>query len=92
MSEYITVRAEYSDDPDEVRLVTNLNLAPEGPESYGCPAEGDEGSPLAQTLFGIGGLVALDIAGGVMTVRRDSGVEWPPLIDDITEALKDFFL
>ncbi len=92
MSEYITVRAEYTDDPDEVRLLTNLKLAPEGPESYPNPAEGDEGSPLAQTLFGIGGIVALDIEGGTLAVLRDPGVEWPPLIDDITEALKDFFL
>jgi hypothetical protein len=92
MSEYITVRTEYGDDPDEVRLVTNLNLAPDGPESYRSSAEGDEGSPLAQTLFGIGGLAALDIAGGTLTVRRDPGVEWPSLIDDIAEALKDFFL
>ncbi len=92
MSEYITVQTEYSDDLDEVRLVTNLNLAPDGPESYGSPADGDEGSPLAQTLFGIGGLAALDIEAGTLIVRRDPGVEWPPLIDDITEALKDFFL
>ncbi len=92
MSEYIKVQTEYTDDPDEVRLVTNLNLAPEGPECYANRAEGDEGSPLAQTLFGIGGLAALDIQGGTLTVRRDPGIEWPFLIDDITEALKDFFL
>ncbi len=92
MSEYIKVQAEYMDDPDAVRLVTNLNLAPDGPEVYADPAEGDEGSPLAQTLFGIGGVAALDIEGGTLTVRRDPGVEWPFLIDDITEALKDFFL
>ncbi len=92
MSEYIKVQVEYTDDLDQVRLVTNLNLAPEGPESYADPAEGDEGSPLAQTLFGIGGVAALDIEHGTLTIRRDPGVEWPPLIDDITEALKDFFL
>ncbi len=92
MSEYIKVETEYSDDPDEVHLTTNLNLAPDGPESYGSPAEGDEGSPLAQTLFGIGGLVGLDIKADSLIVRRDPGVEWPTLIDDITEALKDFFL
>ncbi len=92
MSEYIKVQVEYADDPDQVRLVTNLNLAPDGPESYASPADGDEGSPLAQTLFGIGGISALNIEGGSLFVRRDPGIEWPPLIDDITEALKDFFL
>ena len=92
MSEYITVQPEYGDDPDLVKLVTNLSLAPDGPESYANRDEGDEGSPLAQTLFGIDGLSSLDIEAGTLTVRRDSDSEWPALIDDISEALKDFFL
>ncbi len=92
MSEYITIQTEYGDDPDQVKLMTNLKLAPEGPESYANREEGDEGSPLAQTLFGIEGLAALDIEGGVLSVHREPDVEWPALIDDITAALKDFFL
>ncbi len=92
MSEYIAVDVENTDDPECARLVTNLNLAPEGPESYASRDEGGQGSPLAQTLFVIEGLAALDIEGGTMTVRREPGAEWPTLIDDITEALKDFFL
>ena len=92
MSEYITVQAEYGDDPDQVKLLTNLNLAPDGPESYVTYDEGDEGSPLAQALFGIDGLTALNIEGDTLIVRRDPDVEWPALIDDISEALKDFFL
>ena len=92
MSEYITVNAEPTDDADQIRLITNLNLAPDGPESYSNRDEGDEGSPLAQTLFGIDGLLALDLEDNVMTIRRDSEQEWPALIDEITAALKDFFL
>ena len=92
MSEYITVDVEYGDDPDQIKLLTNLNLAPEGPESYADLQEGDEGSPLAQAMFGIEGLAALDIEGSLLLVRRDAEAEWPALIDDITEALKDFFL
>ncbi|MCC7446179.1 MAG: NifU N-terminal domain-containing protein [Anaerolineae bacterium] len=92
MSEYITVNAEPIDDADHIRLITNLNLAPDGPESYANREAGDEGSPLAQTLFGIDGLLALDLEDNVMTIRRDPAQEWPDLIDEITTALKDFFL
>ena len=92
MSEYISVDVEYSDDPDLVRIMTNLRLAPAGAESYPNRDEGDVGSPLAQTLFGIDGLEALDIEGGNLTVRRNPDTEWYALIDEITEALKDFFL
>jgi len=92
MSEYITVNAEPTDDADQIRLITNLNLAPDGAESYSNREAGDEGSPLAQTLFGIDGLLALDLEDSVMTIRRDPAQEWPALIDEITAALKDFFL
>ncbi len=44
------------------------------------------------TLFGIDGLLALDLEDNVMTIRRDPAQEWPALIDEITAALKDFFL
>jgi hypothetical protein len=77
MSEYITVDVEYGDDPDQIKLITNLNLAPEGPESYADREEGDEGSPLAQALFGIDGLVALDIEGSLLQVCRDAEAACP---------------
>jgi hypothetical protein len=92
MSEYITIDPQYGDDPDLVTLTTNLRLAPDGPESYASHDEGDEGSPLAQTLFGIAGLVALDINWSTLVVRRDPEIEWYVLIDEISAALKDFFL
>ena len=92
MSEYISIDAEYGDDPDEVCLHTNLRLAQGEPESYASREEGDLGSPLAQTLFGIDGLEALQISGGMLTVRRTAETEWPTLIDEISMALKDFFL
>lgn len=92
MSEYIAVDVETGDDPDVVRLVTNLKLALEGPERYGNREEGDEGSPLAQFLFGIDGLAALEITDRTLVVRRAPEVEWHDLVDDITAALKEFFL
>jgi len=93
MSEYITIEPEYDDsDLNLVTLSTNLPLAMERAEHYANREEGDEGSPLAQTLFGIEGLAALDIDGHTLTVRRDPDVEWPALIDEISAALKDFYL
>ena len=92
MSEYITINVESNDDPDCIRLVTNLMLTEDDPEFYPDRETGDEGSPLAQTLFEIEGLIALDIEDNSLTVHRDPDAEWHVLIDEITEALKDFFL
>ncbi len=92
MSEYITVDVEQDEDPDVVRLITNLILAPDGPEAYPDREGGENGSPLAQMLFEIEGLAALDIEGKTLIVRRAPETEWPALIEDITSALKEFFL
>jgi hypothetical protein len=92
MSEYISLNPEYGLDPDLVTLITNLDLAPEGVERYANRAEGEEGSPLAQFLFQIEGLAALEIDGKRLTVRRAPNVEWHALLDEIAAALKEFFL
>ncbi|MEP7284963.1 MAG: NifU N-terminal domain-containing protein [Chloroflexota bacterium] len=92
MSEYITINVESNDDPDCIRLITNLMLTDDDSEVYPDRETGDEGSPLAQTLFEIEGLVALEIEDNILIVRRDPDAEWHVLIDEITEALKDFFL
>lgn len=92
MSEYIDIHVDYEDDPDLARLTTNLDLAPDGPEAYADRAVGDEGSPLAQYLFGIEGLAALEIDGSTLLVRREPDAEWHALIDEIGAALKEFFL
>lgn len=93
MSEYVEIFPESTADPDVMRLVSNLNLTPDGEaEIYASPEEGDEGSTLAQTLFGIPGLAALTLDGSELLVTRQPGVEWHDLIEDITDALRDFYL
>lgn len=93
MSEYVDIQHEATDDPDVMRLITNLTLAPQDePEVYPTPEDGDEGTPLAQTLFSVPGLVALRIDGPELFIQRDPGVEWHDLIEDVSDALRDFFL
>jgi hypothetical protein len=92
MSEYITVTVENTDDLDRVWLITNQTLAPDAPEHYTSREEGNFGSPLAQALFGIEGLIALQIEDNTLLVQRDPSVDWPILVDEVATALKEFFL
>lgn len=92
MSEYISLEPEHTLDPDLVILHTNLDLAPDGTERYANRAEGEEGSPLAQFLFQIEGIAALELDGTRLIVRREPEAEWHALIDEIAAALKEFFL
>ncbi len=93
MTEYIDIRVVPTADPDVMRLVTNLDLTPEGsPEVYDSSDQGDQGSPLAQALFGVPGLAALTLDGHMLWITRASGVEWHSLIEDVSDALRDFYL
>ncbi len=93
MTEYIDIRAEPTDDPDSMRLIANVDLSLEDdPEVYHTPEEGEEGSPVAQALFMLPGLAALTIDRREMLVTRMDGVEWYDLIEDVRDALRDFFL
>lgn len=92
MSEYITIETETTDDPDVLVIMTNQQLTMEDKEVYPHAASGEEGSPLAQVLFAIEGVAALTIEGQNLVVRRNPDAEWFVLIDEISAALKDFFL
>jgi hypothetical protein len=93
VTEYIDIRAEPTDDPDIMCLIANVDLSLEDdPEVYLTPEEGEEGSPVAQTLFMLPGLAALTIDGREMLLTRMAGVEWYDLIEDVRDALRDFFL
>lgn len=93
MSEYFSLTTEPTDDPDIMEIITNQRLTTTGEEVYRSPEEGQAGSTIAQTLFhAVDGIQALTIVDDTLIVQRAPGVVWEPLIDDIRDALRDFFL
>lgn len=93
MSEYVTVETRPTDDPDVLDLITNQFIALEGDEVYQNFEAGDEGSPIAQMLFnGVRGLRALTISGSTLRLTRDPEVPWEEIVDEVRDALRDFFL
>jgi hypothetical protein len=92
MSEYVTVETRPTGDPDVLEIVTNQTLTEDQQEVYDTPGAGDEGSPLAQTLFGVNGIRALTIAESTLVVTRDPDVPWEDIVDEVRDALRDFFL
>ena len=93
MSEYVTVEAQATDDPDVLELVTNQTLAPDGDEVYDDFEAGDEVTPIAQMLFdGIRGIRALTITEHTLLITRDPDIPWEEIVDEVRDALRDFFL
>lgn len=92
MSEYITLDFEPSDRPNVVLVKTNQQLAPDGTEVYPDIDSGDEGSPLAQMLFSIDGVLALTLDTSAMTITYAPDCQLFTLIDEVRAVLTDFFL
>jgi|GEM_PF-558553 len=94
MSEYVTVEARPTSNPDVMEIVTNMALTESNTEIYLDFEAGDQGSPIAQMLFnGVEGIAALTISRHALFITRaDDGVSWEALVDDMRDALRDFFL
>lgn len=92
MSEYVTVEIQATDDPNVLELITNQTLTADGEEVYDSFEAGDEGTPIAQMLFGIRGIEALTISEHSLLITRDPDIPWEELVDEVRDALRDFFL
>jgi len=92
MSEYIEIQTEILETTDTIRFRTNLPLTTEGQEMYQSVEAMEEGSPVAQLLSGVDGIVTCQLDGGEIVIRRDPGTEWHNLVADVAAALKEFFL
>ena len=92
MSEYIEIESEISDDGTRIFVYTNLLLAEEDFEEYNSREALEEGSPIAQALAMIDGIVDLRIEDSDLVITREPDVEWYLVVEDVSTALKDFFL
>ena len=93
MSEYVTVEVEFSDHPDIVDLYVNQILTDRDAEHYDNPTAGDLGSPIAQMLFsGVDGIQELKISQDCLTITREANYPWEAIIDEVRDALRDWYL
>lgn len=93
MSEYVTIDVEYTNNPDIVDLFINQTLTHEEEEVYKSPQAGEEGSPIAQMLFGaVDGIQHLIITEDCLTITREADMPWEAIIDEVRDALRDWYL
>ena len=93
MSEYFSLEAENTDNPDVMVLWVNQTLTEQAPEIYDEADQGEAGTPIAQILFlDVSGITALTVQEDHLIVTRQADMPWEALIDDIRDALRDFFL
>jgi len=92
MSEYIEIETEASDDGKRIIIYTNLRLAEGDVEYYNSRESLEEGSPVAQALAMIDGIARLCIEDSDLIITREPDVEWHTIVDNVSAALKDFFL
>ena len=93
MSEYVTVEVEFTEDRDIADLLVNQILTHADEEIYANAQAGEVGSPLAQMLFAaVDGIKQLTIAKNCLTITRDATFPWESIIDEVRDALRDWYL
>ena len=92
MSEYIELEPEETDEPNVLIIEANIPLTVEEMEAYDSAESMLEGSPLAQALAIIPGIVHLIIEPDALTITRDPFYEWYTITEDVKAAIVDFFL
>lgn len=93
MSEYVTVEIEPTEDPDVLEVITNQRLTDAGKEVYPDFEAGTVGSPIAQLLFdGVPGIEALVMTSSSLLITRQPEYTWEEIVDEVRDALRDFFL
>lgn len=94
MSEYIEIETELDEEASfTIHFFTNLLLTRSSdPEIYDSHTALAEGSPLAQALVPIEGIIACEVDGHNLTIEHDPMVPDHAIIADVSAAIKDFFL
>ena len=93
MSEYVTIEVDYTDNPDVADVYVNQILTHDGEEVYQSLQDGEIGSPLAQMLFmAVDGIHQLVITEDCLTVTRTKEMPWEAIIDEVRDALRDWYL
>lgn len=93
MSEYVIVEAEATPDPDVMILHVNQALTEADEEVYPSAEAAEAGSAIAQMLFfDLDGIRSAVIQPTRLILTRTSDAEWTALVDDVRDALRDFFL
>ena len=73
--------------PESCRFTLDRPVYPGGSAFFPSP-EAAKGSPLAERLFAIEGVLSVRIAGDSVTVTKDGWEEWRPVASKIGEALR----
>jgi hypothetical protein len=92
MTEYIRIEFELAPNAEIMHFRTNVRLAEEGDEVYKTPEAMEEGSALAQALATVEGLFSMSISEYDLFITRDPATPWHIITNEVTAALKEFFL
>jgi Fe-S cluster biogenesis protein NfuA len=90
--QYIHLYTEASPNPDSIKVVLNLILAPEGKDFHFHRGDQAGQSPLAEALFsGFPWLSQVFLMNNFITLTRDSDTDWYELLAEVKPFIKNWF-
>ena len=85
------IQTEATTDPARIKFLPGVTVLSSGTAEF-ASAETSDGSPLAQTLFGIDGINGVYLDPKSITLAKADGKEWAELMPTALVAIMDHFI
>ncbi|MCP3984396.1 MAG: NifU family protein [bacterium] len=84
------MHAERTPNPQSIKWMLSVALAPSGVTANFREPVGEQVSPLAARLFDVPGVVGVFIGGSFVTVTKQEEPQWTDLAGPVVDAIKAF--
>jgi Fe-S cluster biogenesis protein NfuA len=84
----VVLKHAWAAEPNALKLQANRLLLPLGTKRLYASAAEAADSPLAQSLFALGGLLSVELDSAFVTVLMDDAADWDGLMAKVPEAVK----
>ena len=83
----VNIQLEWTPNPSTLKYVVDRGLISQGARNFTSVQEAEAGSPLAQVLFGIQGVVGVMVGSNFITVTKGESGEWDEMNDAVMATL-----
>ncbi len=77
-------------NPNAMKFTVGKPVAPEGSRTF-ADVDAAAADPVAQAIFEGGGVTNVFMVNDFVTVSREPGADWEPIVERVTRALESVF-
>ena len=87
-SQEVQISAQVTPNPDTLKFLVNIDVIKKGTVNITSKSQA-EGSPLAQEIFDIAGVLSIMVGQNFISVTKTNQFDWTVLVEPITSVIKN---